>query len=57
MKKIKNLYYTLLNLFFYTVGDIACRIPTEWGYFIYQNSMKKSIEYDDLSGAGFWKKP
>ena len=57
MKKLKNIYYSLLNLFFYTIGDIASRIPTEWAFFIYQSSMKKSVEYDDLSGEGSWKKP
>lgn len=56
MNFIIKFYYRFLSLFYYFIGDIAWRIPTEWAYFIYQNSMKKSIEYGDLSGAGLWKK-
>lgn len=53
---MRRLYYKTLSLLFYKIGDISCLIPTEWAYILYQKSMGESVKYDDLSGAGLWKK-
>jgi hypothetical protein len=47
--------YRVLAYFFYYIGDIASRIPTEWSYYIYQIAMRESIKYDDMSGQNIWK--
>ena len=51
------LHYRVLSYFFYYLGDVASRIPTEWGYYLYQSSMAKSIKYDDVCGGGLWREP
>ena len=55
-------YYSLLYIFntalaylFYYIGDIFSRIPIYWAYDVYQFAMRKSIEYDDISGKKVWK--
>jgi hypothetical protein len=49
--------HTLLAYIFYYIGDIVCRIPTEWAYKLYQYSMAQSVRHDDLGGNKIWKEP
>jgi hypothetical protein len=46
--------YKVLAYVFYYIGDIACMIPTGWGYSLYLFAMKKSIQYDEVSGNNIW---
>ena len=51
-----NFYiYRLLAYTFYYIGNIFCRVPTYWGYKIYQIAMRESVQYDDMSGNKIWK--
>jgi hypothetical protein len=52
---MRVIYYKLLALFYYYLGDIACRIPTEWGYRWYQRAMLRSVKYDDIGGRTLWR--
>jgi hypothetical protein len=47
--------YRGLSYFFYYLGDLASRIPTESAYLVYQVAMRESIKYDDMSGRTIWK--
>jgi len=47
--------YRILSYFFYYLGDLASRIPTEFAYLVYQVAMRESIKYDDMSGRTIWK--
>jgi len=46
---------TILAYLFYYIGDITSKIPIYWAYDVYQFAMRKSIEYDDISGKKVWK--
>ena len=46
---------TTLAYIFYYIGDIFSKIPIYWAYDVYQFAMRKSIEYDDISGKKVWK--
>jgi hypothetical protein len=50
-------FYTLkfLSIVFYIVGDIACRIPTEFTANIYQKAMCTSFDLDEKIGFQIWK--
>lgn len=52
-----QLYYKFLVLFFYHVGDIACRFQFQWTFDLYQKSMNLSCKYDEKNNFQFWKKP
>ena len=54
---MKNAYYKFLVLFFYYVGDIACRFNFEIAFEIYQKSMKLSVQWDEKIGYWWWKEP
>jgi hypothetical protein len=54
---MKTFYYKLLVMFFYYVGDIACRFDSEKAFEIYQKAMKLSVEYDEKIGFWWWKEP
>jgi hypothetical protein len=54
---MKTLYCKFLVLFFYYVGDIACRFNFEKAFEIYQKSMKLSLQYDEKIGFWWWKEP
>ncbi len=53
----KNIYYKLLVLTFYYIGDIACRFEFEWSVKLYQRSMNLSLDYDEKINFWFWKEP
>jgi hypothetical protein len=56
MKYMLYIYlYRFLSYFFYYLGDLASRIPTEFAYWVYQIAMRESIKYDDMSGQTIWK--
>lgn len=44
-------------MFFYYVGDIACRFNSEKAFEIYQKAMKLSLQYDEKIGFWWWKEP
>ena len=44
-------------MFFYYVGDIACRFNSEKAFELYQKAMKLSVEYDEKIGFWWWKEP
>jgi hypothetical protein len=54
---MKNTYYKFLVLFFYYVGDIACKFNFEKAFEIYQKSMKLSVQWDEKIGYWWWKEP
>ena len=55
--KITVLLYKFLVLFFYYIGDIACRINLQVAVDLYQKSMKMSVNYDEKIGWWLWKTP
>ena len=50
-------YYKFIVIFFYHLGDIACRINAEWAFDLYQKSMKLSVHYDEKINFWWWKEP
>ncbi len=44
-------------MFFYYVGDIACRFNFEWCYNLYQKAMNLSVHYDEQINFWWWKEP
>lgn len=52
---MRILYYKLLALFYYYLGDFAHRVPTEWGYRVYQRAMAQSVKYDEVGGRTLWR--
>lgn len=54
---MKTLYYKFLVMFFYYVGDIACRFNFEWCYNLYQKAMNLSVHYDEQINFWWWKEP
>jgi hypothetical protein len=54
---MKNFFYKALVMFFYYMGDIACKFNFEIAFEIYQKSMKLSIQYDEKIGHWWWKEP
>ena len=57
MNIMKMLYYKTLAYLFYYIGDIAWRVPNDFFFTVYGKAMRKSFEYDDLSGGTIWKEP
>lgn len=54
---MKNQMYKMMAYFFYIIGDILCRIPTDMSYFLYQKSMNISVHLDEKTGFNIWKQP
>jgi len=54
---MRTLYYKFLVLFFYHIGDVACRLPWEWAANLYQKAMNLSLDCDDKIDYWFWKEP
>lgn len=44
-------------MFFYHIGDVACRLPWEWAANLYQKAMNLSLDCDDKIDYWFWKEP
>jgi hypothetical protein len=55
--KIQTLYYKCLVIIFYYIGDIACRINSEFTFNLYQKSMNLSVKYDEKIGWWYWQEP
>jgi hypothetical protein len=53
----KNTLYKIIVWAFYHIGDIACNLPWEWSFNLYQKSMLISVTYDKKIGFQFWQKP
>ena len=54
---MKNAYYKFMVLFFYYMGDIACKFNFKIAFEIYQKSMKLSVQCDEKIGYWWWKQP
>lgn len=48
-------YYLILAYICYVIGDVACRINTEWAANLYQYAMNKSFQYDEKISFAIWK--
>lgn len=44
-------------VFFYYIGDIACRFNFELAFELYQKCMTLSLRFDDKIGNWWWKEP
>jgi hypothetical protein len=53
----KNNLYKVLVLGFYCMGDIVCRINTEWAGNLYQKMMSLSLYWDEKLNFWWWKEP
>lgn len=53
----KNIFYQSLAWLFYKLGDIVCRFPFNWAYFVYQKCMNLSYAYDEKIGFKLWLEP
>jgi hypothetical protein len=53
----KNLYYKIMALSSYAIGDLACNINSEWAGWLYQKCMLFSYDCDEKIGYQIWKVP
>ena len=52
---LKNILYKFLVLFFYYIGEVACRIDAEWAGDLYLKTMKLSLKWDEKLDFWWWK--
>jgi hypothetical protein len=56
-KIMKILFFKFLVMFFYYVGDIACKFEWDFMFELYQKSMKLSYMCDEKIGFWWWTTP
>jgi hypothetical protein len=57
IKNTMEYVYFILAYFFFLLGDICSKIPTQTFFILYQRFMNISLTLDSKSGYKIWKLP
>ena len=56
-KNTMEYFYVVLAYFFYILGDICSKVPTQSFFIMYQKFMNLSLTLDSKGGYKIWKLP